>query len=266
MSDRLVFLKLGGSLITVKEQPRTPRLDVLERLASEIAEARCQDPHLRLLLGHGSGSFGHVPASLYKTRQGVTTETGWQGFVEVWREAAELNRLVMTAFENAGLPALVFPPSAAVTARDGKVESWNLEPLGSALSNGLIPVIYGDTVFDLCLGGTILSTEELFSYLAPRLIPTQLLFAGLEPAVWADYPTNTRPLSEITPSSFPQISAGLRGSAATDVTGGMLSKVRQILSLYRELPSLQAAIFSGEVHGNVRQALLGDSLGTLVHA
>jgi len=266
MSERLVFLKLGGSLITVKDQPRTPRLDVLERLAAEIAEARCQDPHLRLLLGHGSGSFGHVPASLYKTRQGVTTEKGWQGFVEVWREAAELNHLVMTAFKNAGLPALVFPASAAVTARAGKVESWNLEPLGSGLSNGLIPVIYGDTVFDLSLGGTILSTEELFSYLAPRLKPTQLLFAGLEPAVWADYPTNTTPLSEITPSSFPQISAGLRGSAATDVTGGMLGKVRQILSIQQELPNLQAAIFSGEAHGNVRQALLGDSLGTLVYA
>jgi isopentenyl phosphate kinase len=265
MSDKLVFLKLGGSLITVKNQPGTPRLGVLERLASEIAEARCQDPHLRLLLGHGSGSFGHIPASLYKTRQGVNTEAGWQGFVEVWRQAAELNQLVMSALARVNLPALVFPASAAVSARAGKIENWNLEPLHSALSNGLIPVVYGDAVFDLSLGGTILSTEELFSYLAPRLKPTQLLFAGLEPAVWADYPSNTMPLAEITPSNFPQISDSLRSSAATDVTGGMLGKVRQILLLHEELPNLQAAIFSGETPGNIRQALLGASLGTLVH-
>ena len=266
MSGKLVFLKLGGSLITVKDQPRTPRPDVLERLASEIAEARSQDPHLRLLLGHGSGSYGHVPASQYNTRQGVSTAAGWHGFVEVWHQAAELNHLVMQALAKAGLPALVFPPSATVTARAGKVESWNLEPLRSALSHQLIPVVYGDAVFDTNLGGTILSTEELFSYLTPQLKPHQLLFAGLELGVWADYPSNTTPLTEITPSSYPQIASDLTGSAATDVTGGMLTKVQQILSLLGEQPGLHAAIFSGETPGNVRQALLGMSPGTLVHA
>ena len=266
MSGRLVFLKLGGSLITVKDQPRTSRPDVLERLASEIAEARSQDPHLRLLLGHGSGSYGHVPASQYNTRQGVSTPADWQGFMDVWRQAAELNHLVMQALTKAGLPALVFPPSATVTARTGKVESWNLKPLHTALSHQLIPMVYGDAVFDTKLGGTILSTEELFSYLATQLKPHQLLFAGLEPGVWADYPSNTTPLAEITPSSFPQIASSLTGSAATDVTGGMLAKVRQVLSLLGEQPGLSAAIFSGETPGNVRQALLGMSPGTLLHA
>jgi isopentenyl phosphate kinase len=266
VSGKLVFLKLGGSLITVKDQPRTPRPDVLERLASEIAEARSQDPHLRLLLGHGSGSYGHVPASQYNTRQGVSTAAGWQGFVEVWHQAAELNHLVMHSLAKAGLPALVFPPSATVTARAGKVESWNLESLRAALSHHLIPVVYGDAVFDTDLGGTILSTEELFSYLASQLKPHQLLFAGLEPGVWADYPSNTRPLTEITPSSYPQIASDLTGSAATDVTGGMLTKVQQILSLLGEQPGLTAAIFSGETPGNIRQALLGMSPGTLLHA
>ena len=266
MSDRLVFLKLGGSLITVKDQTRTPRLHVLERLASEISAACHQDPHLHLLLGHGSGSYGHVPASQYNTRRGVSTAAGWQGFVEVWRQAAELNHLVMQALAKAGLPALVFPPSATVTTRQGKVESWNLEPIRSALSHHLIPVVYGDVVFDKTLNGTILSTEELFGYLAPRLQPHQLLFAGLDPSVWADFPSNTTPLAEITPSSFPQIASSLTGSAATDVTGGMLAKVRQILTLLSEHPEFNATIFSGETPGNLRQALLGASLGTLLHA
>ncbi len=47
MSARLVFLKLGGSLITVKDRPHTPRLDVLERLAQEIAGARAQNQNLQ---------------------------------------------------------------------------------------------------------------------------------------------------------------------------------------------------------------------------
>jgi isopentenyl phosphate kinase len=265
MSSRLVFLKLGGSLITVKNQPHTPRLEVLERLALEIAAARTQDQDLQILLGHGSGSFGHFPAREYKTRMGVNSANDWKGFIEVWRQAAELNHLVMLALERANLPAITFPPSAMITAREGKVDTWNLDSLLTALEQGLLPVIYGDVVFDKVLGGTILSTEELFTYLACRMKPTKLLLAGLQPGVWADYPDNTRLLTEITPLSFPHIEAGLTGSAATDVTGGMDDKVRQIVSMVGELPGLRAMIFSGEAPGNVHCSLLGEVMGTVIH-
>ena len=97
----LTLLKLGGSLITDKNRPHTPRLEVLARLAEEIAAARRQRPGLRLLLGHGSGSFGHVPAQKYGTCQGVHSADEWQGFVEVWHQAAALNRLVMEALRAA---------------------------------------------------------------------------------------------------------------------------------------------------------------------
>ncbi len=213
MNRKLIFIKLGGSLITVKDQPHTPRLDVLDRLAQEIAIARNADPGLQILLGHGSGSYGHVPASQFHTRLGVKTPQEWYGFVEVWRQAAELNHLVMDAMGKAGLPALAFPPSAAVTACEGRVVAWNLEPLQGALMNGLMPVVNGDVVFDQALGGTILSTENLFAHLVSRLHPNRLLFAGMEPGVWRDYPANTHLLPEITPSSFLQVEMGLQGSS-----------------------------------------------------
>ena len=265
MSSGLIFIKLGGSLITIKNQPHTPRLEVLERLAQEIAAGWSQNQNRPILLGHGSGSYGHFPASEYNTRLGVKSSEEWKGFIEVWRQAAALNHLVMQALEKAGLPAIAFPPSAAITAQDGKVATWNLDPLLTALDKGLLPVIYGDVVFDRVLGGTILSTEDLFSYLAARLRPSKLLFAGLQPGVWSDFPDNTRLLPEITPSSLPFIDKGLKGSAATDVTGGMVSKVHQIMSMVDEMPGLSASIFSGEVPGNLRRSLLGEELGTAIH-
>jgi isopentenyl phosphate kinase len=265
MSRRLVFLKLGGSLITVKNQPHTPRLEVLDRLALEIAQARLQSPDLQILLGHGSGSFGHVAASKYNTRRGVKSVEEWKGFIEVWRQAAELNQLVMQALGKANLPAFSLPPSATITAQAGKVATWNLDPIHKVLEAGLLPVIYGDVVFDRVLGGTILSTEDLFTYLAPQMRPNELLFAGIEPGVWADFPNNTHLLPEIVPASFPQIEMGLKGAAATDVTGGMLDKVRQIMTLVNEVPELRAIIFSGEVPGNIRRSLLGEELGTTIH-
>ncbi len=266
MSNSLVFLKLGGSLITVKDRPHTPRMDVLERLAHEIAEACEQDPELRILVGHGSGSFGHVPASKYQTRQGVHTTAEWRGFVEVWHAATALNQLVMSALTGANLPVIAFPPSASVTVSDGKVETWNLAPIENALANGLLPLIHGDVVFDERRGGTILSTEDLFTHLALQLHPSRLLLAGIEPGVWRDYPHNTSLVTEITPASFHQLEAGISGSASIDVTGGMLDKVRQIVALVGQESGLEASIFSGEIPGNVQRALSGDKLGTLIHA
>ncbi len=57
----LVFLKFGGSLITDKQRPRAPRPEVLERLAGEIGRALKKRRDIRLVLGNGAGSFGHVP-------------------------------------------------------------------------------------------------------------------------------------------------------------------------------------------------------------
>ena len=265
MKRKLVFLKLGGSLITVKEQPYTPRQAVLERLAREIAQALAQDGDLQVLLGHGSGSFGHVPADQYKTRLGVRSAEEWRGFVEVWHQAAELNHLTMQALAKAGLPALAFHPMTMVIARHGMVASWTLEPLKRALQEGLLPVIHGDVVFDVQLGGTILSTEDLFSYLAAEMHPRRLLFAGIQAGVWEDFPHNTSLLTEITPASFKQIEPRLRGSSATDVTGGMAEKVRQIITMVEAVHGLEAAVFSGEEPGNVSRALLGENVGTSIH-
>jgi isopentenyl phosphate kinase len=260
------FLKLGGSLITDKSRPHTPRPELLRRLASEVAMACDRFPGMKLLLGHGSGSFGHVPARRYQTRQGVRSAQEWQGFVEVWREAASLNHLVVEAFGAAGLPVMAFPPSASLTARDGHVQSWNLDPLQLALQSGLLPVVYGDVVFDQERGGTIFSTEDLFDHLARRLRPERILLAGLEAGVWVDYPRCTELATEITSSNLGQVAPALGGSAATDVTGGMLSKVQQSLALAQAIPGLQVRIFSGEIPGMVVRALQGEPVGTLIHA
>jgi isopentenyl phosphate kinase len=237
-------------------------MDILDRLAAEIAAACVQSPALRLVVGNGAGSFGHIPASRYGTRQGVHTPEDWRGFAEVWHEAATLNRLVTDALHAAGLPTVALPPSASVTARDGQVLTWDLSPIRNALQSGLLPVVHGDVIFDTVRGGTILSTEDLFEHLARQLHPERILLAGLEDGVWADYPACTRLIPVITPETLPQVAPALGGSSATDVTGGMSSKVRQSLALVDELPGLEILIFSGERPGQVKSALLGDTIGT----
>src|SRR5262245_21578843 len=174
----LVFLKLGGSLITDKMKPYTPLLDVMDDLAHQITTSLRSQPDLRLVIGHGAGSFGHVAASEYKTRDGyprpsplthrdrdTTEDNYWKGFAEVWYQASSLNRYMMKALHKANVRAISLPPSSSVIASEGKVSVWETTPIRMALSSRIVPIIFGDVVFDKIRGGTILSTEDLFMHL-----------------------------------------------------------------------------------------------------
>lgn len=272
----LVFLKLGGSLITDKTQPYTPKLDVIEDVALQISTALRTQPDLRLVIGHGSGSFGHVAASEYQTRNGffprpspllhrerdATEDNYWKGFAEVWYQASSLNRFVMKALHKVNVPSIALPPSANVIASGGKVSIWETTSISMALAAGLVPMIYGDVTFDEIRGGTILSTEDLFSHLARALNPQRILLAGLESAVWEDFPARTRKVDTITPHTFSQISEGVGKADGADVTGGMESKVAQMLELIKQNPELKIQIFSGAESGNILRALQGEILGT----
>lgn len=264
MTNDLLFLKLGGSLITEKSRVATARNDVITRLASELASFRASNPDIRILLGHGSGSFGHVPAKKFNTRTGVHTQDEWQGFVEVWQQAAALYRIVIGALLAAGLPAIGFPPSASVSAADGRVNSWNLAPILTALDANLLPVVFGDVAFDSVRGGTILSTEDLFVHLATQLKPMRVLLAGDEDGVYANYASHAETIPEITLSS--NLSNIFEAATVADVTGGMAGKVQAMLNLVQQFPGCQVRIFSGLVPGNIARALSGEPLGTLIRA
>jgi isopentenyl phosphate kinase len=166
------------------------------------------------------------------------------------------------ALRQEALPVISLPPSASAIARGGQPAAMFVEPIERALQAGLLPLIQGDTVFDREQGATILSTEAVFAYLAPRLRPGLILLAGIEEGVYADYPERSHLMAELTPSTLAQ--AGLETSQAVDVTGGMAAKVAAALEISAALPQVQIRIFSGEKPGNLLRALRGDPLGTLI--
>jgi len=117
-------------------------------------------------------------------------------------------------------------------------------------------------VIDRELGATIFSTEELLSYLVTILRPNRILLAGKENGVFSDYPNNQNLIPLITPDSYPSISDKISTSSSIDVTGGMTSKVRNMLNLIRLEENLSIDIFSGEKEGNLYKVLSGAKLGT----
>ncbi len=262
--DEIIFLKLGGSLITDKTQPYTVRRDKLSELAREIKSARARTPGLRLVIGHGSGSFGHYAVTEHYPNLEIREKKDWLGFNEVWYRASQLNRYVVEAFHDAGVPAMAIQPSAAVISKNGVIRNWELAPLVSALNAGIVPMIYGDMTFDITKGGTVLSTEALMFYLAQQIRPQRILLAGLEAAVWADFPARRQRVEKVTPGNYDAVAGKVGGSHGTDVTGGMKSKVEEMLRLVQTIPQMTVQIFSGEESGNVERVLNGAVLGTLI--
>lgn len=259
----MIFLKLGGSLITDKTRVEAVNHGVLARLATEIAKARAEQPDMQLLLGHGSGSFGHVAAAKYGTRNGVQTADQWHGFAEVSSAASRLSKIVTDALLAAGVPAVSLQPSASAICEDGRITQLSTTAIRQALANNLVPVIHGDVAFDTKRGGTIISTEEVMMALAAELRPSWLLLAGITDGV---YDRQQQIIPAITHANFVQIQSALGGSHGTDVTGGMASKVQAMLALVEDYPHLSIRIFSGLQNGLLKTLLLQPDtpFGTLI--
>jgi isopentenyl phosphate kinase len=253
-----VFIKFGGSLITDKSKPYTARLDVIDRLCGEIHEARTKRV-LSLLVGHGGGSFPHVSASQYQTAKGVVDERSWEGYVKVHDDASRLNSIVCEAFARSGELATTIQPSAACVARAGRISEWFTTPIERLLQAGLIPVVYGDVCLDQKQGMCIISTEEIFHYLAGSLNPSRVILLGKVDGV---FDRQGRVIPMINRVNLPDTRPALVGSdGVADVTGGMLHKVERSLEM-----GLRTEILNGLTPGVLLRSLLGDQVpGTIVH-
>ena len=266
MTSNLVYIKLGGSLITDKHSECTPRREVIQRLACEIVAGMEKCSQTNFLIGHGAGSFGHIQATRYNTRAGVHSSHDWCGFASVASAVAELNHIVHTALLSAGVPVFNVQPSASAHCRDGKLIKLAAEPIENAIDNGLTPLLRGDVAFDEKRGGTIISTEMIFGFLSHNLPPAKVLLAGIAPGVLRNHPCGSI-IPEITPQTFPDYADDATFSDAPDVTGGMKGKVAEMIALVQNISSATVHIFSAQQDGALRRALDGtEATGTMIRA
>lgn len=263
----ILFLKLGGSLITDKRQEETPRPAVIRRLAREIRAARESRPDLQLLLGHGSGSFGHFAAQRTRLLERAVFDP--LAYAEVAAAAARLNRIVTDICVEEGVPAVSLSPSASARCRNGRLQHLTVHPIKTLLAQKAVPLVHGDVALDETRGATIVSTEEVLVYLTGILKPARIILAGEVDGIFTADPTqdpNAQHIPELTPATYPTIIEALGGSAGVDVTGGMLAKVQSMVELVKAQPELEVHLISGVEAGRVEQALTAQKVrgGTVI--
>lgn len=259
----IVFVKIGGSLITDKTKPFSLKERALAIICDEIKRASTLGK--TLIVGHGAGSFAHVPAKKYQTHKGIINGESYRGIAEVADVAAQLNRIVVKALLEKGVNAVSISPLSTIVARNHELKSFCTDSIEELLRLGLLPVLYGDQILDREAGCTVYSTEKILGHLAlifkrKGYTVERIIHCGQTNGVY-DATGNTIPL--ITPSRFQSIQSALGGSSGVDVTGGMIHKVEETLSLAKQgIPGL---IIDGIEHGSLAKAVAGERvLGTRI--
>lgn len=267
MKTLRIFIKIGGSILTDKTQPEALNLPALQTVATTIAAMLREQPGLELLIGHGGGSFGHYWAEKYGTQRGVHAPEGWQGVARVADAMGRLNRIVVNALLEAGVNAIGVQPLASGRAEAGVLRELASPVIERMLNVGLVPVVYGDVVLDTAQGAAIISTEELFAYLAPRLQPRRIVLVGEAGVYTADPRRDASALriAQITAANIETVLEQTGASHGTDVTGGMAAKVRQMWKLVQSTDSLEVLLIGVDATA-LEAALRGEdvSAGTLI--
>jgi isopentenyl phosphate kinase len=254
--ESLVFIKLGGSVITDKSKPFCARKRVVRRLAGEIKEA-LRAYKGKIIIVHGGGSFPHVPAKKYQTQLGMVNNKSLKGLSLTSDAAIAINRIVVGEFLKENLPVVSFAGGSAIYAKGGKLISSYTVPIKKALEIGVIPLLYGDVVFDELKGFCIFSGEKIISFLISTLnkeyLIKKVIFCSDTDGV---YDTSGKTIKKITPKSFNQVLASLGGSGKVDVTGGMLHKVGEALNMAKKFKT-DILIVNGLKKNTLKRAIWG---------
>jgi isopentenyl phosphate kinase len=260
----LILVKLGGSVITDKKKDFTVREANILRLGGEIKSA-LKATNCKIIIGHGAGSFAHVPAHKYKTKEGLINKDSLFGMSVTEDAARKLNSIVVKDFLSLGLPVFSFSPASFLIS-DAKVYSKSyLDPIKKALQIGIIPVVYGDVIVDKVRGCTIFSTEKVLSILARELkgeYKICIIYAtdtnGVYDGVGA-HDEKGKTIKMINHKNFESVKKSILGSGAVDVTGGMLHKVEEALSL-AEKTGISTQIINGVKENELKRAILGEEV------
>jgi len=262
----LVFFKLGGSVITDKTRETTAQPDVIRDVARAIFSARAENQNLKILLGHGSGSFGHFTAKKF----GYGEKNNWRAYAETSASAARLNRLVADIFLAENVPVVSMQPSASARARDSELIHLDAQNILVALARNLVPLIYGDVAFDDTRQMAIVSTDAQFAFLAPLLKPSRIIYTTAVNGIYTADPhsaPDAQLIREITPQTFAALRAQVGAARGFDTTGGMLDKLARSIALVQKFPALEIFVIAADA-AQIIPALAGEPLaqGTRIHA
>jgi len=208
----MILLKLGGSIITNKDRPLSPRKKIIESIGKYLK--KIDEP---LIIVHGGGSYGHYWSVKYDMHT-KPKKYDFKGVSIVKNSMIELNKIILDLFLKNGLKPYCLPPTDFMEGN--KPIPKKVREIEKIAKSGLIPVTYGDALWYGQNKTYILSGDKIMTHISKILKPRLSIFALNEDGVYSDL--KTKKLIYELKKEQPKFAQNSR-----DVTGGMTRKVEE---------------------------------------
>ena len=201
----MILIKLGGSIITNKEKPLSPRKKVIEKISQNLK--KIDEP---LVVVHGGGSYGHYWSVKYDMH---TKEKKYEpkGVAIVKNSMIDLNKIILDSLLKNKLNPYCLPPTDFMSGNKPIIKK--IKEIEKIAKSSLIPVTYGDALWYGQNKTYILSGDKIMTHLAKILKPRLCIFALNEDGLYSDL--KSKKLIYELQSEIPSISEN-----KMDVTGG----------------------------------------------
>jgi isopentenyl phosphate kinase len=208
----MILIKLGGSIITNKEKPLSPRKKTIDNILKEIRKIKES-----VIIVHGGGSYGHY----WSIKYGMHTKpakTNPKGVAIVKNSMVELNKIILDSAVKNRINSYCLPPTDFMNGN--KSIKSKILVINDIAKAGLTPITFGDALWFGHKKSYILSGDVIMTTIAKILKPRLSLFVLDVDGVYSDL--KTKKLIHDFKKEKPQII-----NNKMDVTGGMTRKITE---------------------------------------
>ncbi len=251
----MIIVKLGGSVISNKDEPFSFNEEAVKNIAEEISSFY---PEKKFVIVHGGGSYGHPLASKYKLREGMGGIERMIGTSITHQAMLELNGKIMDIFLSKALPAFSVSPSSIFIMKAGKIAYGNIKVIMELVERGFIPVLFGDVCLDEEKGIDILSGDNIISYLEEKMDVEKVIFLMDVDGIYDKNPEEEDANLIENIDEYISIDSSIK---KFDVTGGIENKIGEAMNM-----RCRVYFINGFMRGNLSKAIEGKKVGSIKEA
>ena len=208
----MILIKLGGSIITNKQKPLSPRKKTIDSILKEIGKIK--EP---VIIVHGGGSYGHYWSVKYDMHT-KPAKTSPKGVAIVKNSMVELNKIILDSAVKNKINSYCLPPTDFMNGN--KAIKSKIITMNDISKSGLTPITFGDALWFGQKKSYILSGDVIMTTIGKILKPRLSVFVLDVDGVYSDL--KTKKLIHDFKKEKPEIK-----NNKMDVTGGMTRKITE---------------------------------------
>lgn len=214
----MILIKLGGSIITNKEKPLSPKPKAIDKIIKNIKKI-----HEPIIVVHGGGSFGHYWSVKFDMHTKPASYSP-KGVSIVKNSMIELDKIILDSFLKNRLNPYSIPPTDFMFGN--KPISKKIHEIEKISRSNLIPITFGDALWYGNKKSFILSGDKIMTIFAKILKPRLSIFVLNEDGLYSDLKSK-KLIREVKNQKLSITENSM------DVTGGMTRKVQEATKISR---------------------------------